>query len=61
MTSRRNFITGAAGAMVGASLVSKAGAAAIPEAPVQSSPATQPPRSLWKTRKRPSGVNDETK
>ena len=43
MTSRRNFITGAAGAMVGASLVSKAGAAAIPEAPVQASPATQPP------------------
>jgi FtsP/CotA-like multicopper oxidase with cupredoxin domain len=43
MTSRRHFITGAAGAMVGASLVSKAGAAAIPEAPVQSSPATQPP------------------
>ncbi|WP_322404127.1 copper oxidase [Massilia luteola] len=44
MTSRRNFITGAAGAMVGASLVSKAGAAAIPEAPVQASAATQPPQ-----------------
>ena len=43
MTNRRNFITGAAGAMVGASLVSKAGAAAIPEAPQQSSAATQPP------------------
>jgi FtsP/CotA-like multicopper oxidase with cupredoxin domain len=43
MTTRRNFITGAAGAMVGASLVSKAAAAAIPEAPHQSSPATQPP------------------
>ncbi|MCS0585118.1 copper oxidase [Massilia pinisoli] len=43
MTNRRNFITGAAGAMVGASLVSKAAAAAIPEAPVQASPATQPP------------------
>jgi FtsP/CotA-like multicopper oxidase with cupredoxin domain len=44
MTTRRNFITGAAGAMVGASLVSKAGAAAIPEAPVQASAATQPPQ-----------------
>jgi manganese oxidase len=43
MTNRRNFITGAAGAMVGASLVSKAAAAAIPEAPAQASPATQPP------------------
>jgi len=43
MTNRRNFITGAAGAMVGASLVSKAAAATIPEAPQQTSPATQPP------------------
>ena len=42
MTTRRHFITGAAGAMVGASLVSKAAAATIPEAPQQSSPATQP-------------------
>jgi FtsP/CotA-like multicopper oxidase with cupredoxin domain len=43
MTSRRNFITGAGAAMVGASLVSKAGAAAIPEAPQQSSAGTAPP------------------
>jgi len=46
MTSRRNFITGAAG-LVGAAAVSKAGAAAIPEAPVapmaSSSAATVPP------------------
>jgi FtsP/CotA-like multicopper oxidase with cupredoxin domain len=43
MTSRRNFITGAGAAMVGASLVSKAGAAAIPEAPQQASAGTAPP------------------
>src|SRR4051812_29201459 len=43
MTSRRHFITGAGAAMVGASLVSKASAAAIPEAPVQDSAATAPP------------------
>jgi FtsP/CotA-like multicopper oxidase with cupredoxin domain len=43
MTSRRNFITGAGAAMVGASLVSKAAAAAIPEAPQQSSAGTAPP------------------
>jgi FtsP/CotA-like multicopper oxidase with cupredoxin domain len=43
MTSRRNFLTGAGAAMVGASLVSKAGAASLPEAPVQSSSATVPP------------------
>src|SRR5437763_2086005 len=43
MTSRRNFITGAGAAMVGASLVNKASAAAIPEAPVQDSAATTPP------------------
>jgi FtsP/CotA-like multicopper oxidase with cupredoxin domain len=46
MTSRRNFITGTAG-LVGAAAVSKAGAAAIPEAPVapmaSSSAATVPP------------------
>jgi FtsP/CotA-like multicopper oxidase with cupredoxin domain len=42
MTSRRHFITGAA-TMVGAAAVSKAGAAAIPEAPVAASAATVPP------------------
>jgi FtsP/CotA-like multicopper oxidase with cupredoxin domain len=43
MTSRRDFISGAGAAMVGASLVSKAGAAAIPEAPQQASAGTAPP------------------
>ena len=43
MTSRRSFLTGAGAAMVGASLVSKAGAATLPEAPVQSTAATVPP------------------
>jgi len=41
MTTRRHFLTGAA--MVGAAAVTKAGAAAIPEAPVQDSAATVPP------------------
>jgi FtsP/CotA-like multicopper oxidase with cupredoxin domain len=41
MTTRRNFITGAAG--VGAALVSRAGAAAIPEARTSGSASTQPP------------------
>ncbi|MDP3668120.1 MAG: copper oxidase [Telluria sp.] len=43
MTSRRSFLSGAGAAMVGASLVSKAGAATLPEAPLQSSPNTMPP------------------
>ncbi len=43
MTSRRSFLSGAGVAMVGASLVSKAGAATLPEAPVQSSAGTMPP------------------
>ncbi|NML59835.1 copper oxidase [Massilia sp. RP-1-19] len=42
MTSRRNFFTGAA-ALVGAGLVSRAGAATLPEAPVMNSAETQPP------------------
>jgi FtsP/CotA-like multicopper oxidase with cupredoxin domain len=43
MTSRRSFLTGAGVAMVGAAAVSKVGAASLPEAPLQSSPATMPP------------------
>lgn len=43
MTSRRTFLSGAGSALVGASLVSKAGAASLPEAPVQSSSATAAP------------------
>ena len=42
MTSRRNFFSGAA-ALVGASLVSRAGAATLPEAPLMNSADTQPP------------------
>ena len=42
MSSRRDFFTGAA-ALVGAGLVSRAGAATLPEAPIMSSAATQPP------------------
>jgi len=42
MSSRRDFFTGAA-ALVGAGLVSRAGAATLPEAPVMRSAATQPP------------------
>jgi FtsP/CotA-like multicopper oxidase with cupredoxin domain len=42
MSSRRDFFTGAA-ALVGAGLVSRAGAATLPEAPLMSSAATQPP------------------
>jgi manganese oxidase len=42
MSSRRDFFTGAA-ALIGAGLVSRAGAATLPEAPVMSSAATQPP------------------
>jgi FtsP/CotA-like multicopper oxidase with cupredoxin domain len=41
MTSRRHFLAGAA--MVGAAAVTKAGAATIPEAPLQDSAATVPP------------------
>ena len=42
MSSRRDFFTGAA-ALVGAGLVSRAGAASLPEAPVMTSAATLPP------------------
>jgi FtsP/CotA-like multicopper oxidase with cupredoxin domain len=42
MSSRRDFFTGAA-ALVAAGLVSRAGAATLPEAPTMTSAATQPP------------------
>src|ERR1700716_3275012 len=42
MVSRRDFFTGAA-AMVGAGLVSRVGAASLPEAPMMSNATTQPP------------------
>jgi FtsP/CotA-like multicopper oxidase with cupredoxin domain len=43
MTSRRTFMTGAGAALVGAAAVTKAGAAALPEAPMQSSAGTMAP------------------
>jgi FtsP/CotA-like multicopper oxidase with cupredoxin domain len=44
MLSRRNFLTGSAVALVGASMLNgRAQAAAVPEAPITSSPAMQPP------------------
>ena len=43
MTSRRTFLTGGGLALAGAALVDRAGAAAIPEAPVRSSGATAGP------------------
>lgn len=42
MVSRRQFLGGSA-AMLGAAMVSRAGAAALPEAPLQQSPTMQPP------------------
>jgi manganese oxidase len=44
MLSRRNFLTSSAVALAGATMVgSRSQAAAIPEAPTNSSPAMQPP------------------
>ena len=43
MNSRRNFLRAAGGALLGAAAVSKAAHGAVPEAPVQTKPDTQPP------------------
>lgn len=46
MVSRRQFLgslSGGGAAMLGAAMVSRAGAASLPEAPLQSKPTTQPP------------------
>ncbi|CBW75085.1 Multicopper oxidase family protein [Mycetohabitans rhizoxinica HKI 454] len=43
MVTRRQFLNGSGAALLGAALVSKAGAAALPEAPSSASAATQPP------------------
>src|SRR3954452_11112369 len=43
MVSRRNFLGGSGAALLGAALVSKAGAASLPEAPTMQKTATQPP------------------
>lgn len=43
MVTRRNFLGGSAAAMLGTAMVSRAGAAVLPEAPLRSSAATQAP------------------
>jgi len=43
MATRRNFLRRSGGALLGAALVGKAAHAALPEAPIQSKPDTQPP------------------
>ena len=43
MMTRRQFLIGSGAAVVGAALVSKAQAASLPEAPIQSKAVTQPP------------------
>jgi len=43
MNTRRNFMRASAGALLGTALVSKAAHAAVPEAPAQATPDTQPP------------------
>ena len=43
MTNRRSFLSGAGAALIGSAMVSKAGAASLPEAPVRSSADTAPP------------------
>jgi FtsP/CotA-like multicopper oxidase with cupredoxin domain len=43
MVSRRKFISGSTAAVMGAALVSRAGVAAVPEAPVMQEVGTQPP------------------
>ncbi|MBK9116060.1 MAG: copper oxidase [Betaproteobacteria bacterium] len=42
-TKRRSFLTASGATLLGAAAVSRAGAASLPEAPMQTSPATQPP------------------
>ena len=43
MVSRRQFLSGSGAALLGAAMVSKAGAASLPEAPTMAKAATQPP------------------
>src|SRR5687767_3379278 len=43
MQARRNFLRTSGAALLGAALVSKAGQTAVPEAPMQATPDTQPP------------------
>jgi len=43
MNTRRNFLRAAAGALVGTTLINRAAQGAVPEAPMQTKPDTQPP------------------
>ena len=43
MTTRRNFLRTAGGALLGAATVSKAAQGAVPEAPIQTTPDMQQP------------------
>jgi len=43
MSTRRNFLRASGAALLGSALVSKAAQAAVPEAPIQTTPDTQPP------------------
>jgi hypothetical protein len=43
MVSRRQFLSGSGAALLGAAMVSKAGAASLPEAPTMAKATTQPP------------------
>ena len=43
MSSRRHFLRSSGAVVLGAALVSRAGAASLPEAPIQTKPGTQPP------------------
>src|SRR6185369_12025543 len=43
MSNRRSFLANGAAALIGAGLVSRAGAAGLPEAPLQSNASTAPP------------------
>jgi hypothetical protein len=43
MVSRRQFLSGSGAAVLGATLVSKAGAASLPEAPTMAKVTMQPP------------------
>src|SRR3972149_4230835 len=43
MSTRRNFLRASGAALLGSALVSKAAQTAVPEAPIQTTPDTQPP------------------
>ncbi|HYM47492.1 MAG TPA: copper oxidase, partial [Burkholderiaceae bacterium] len=43
MTSRRNFLLTSGATLLSAGVVSRVGAASLPEAPIQEKPSTMPP------------------